>query len=132
MPATGQDAASAARALRTGLAAALRRRRLRDASRRVWQAAPAVGATGLVTAVLAWWMAWPPSTAIAVLLIGAVGLAVHVALALRRDPVSDAAAAAIDAAAGLDGELRSANWFATREHRDAWADEHVIRAASRL
>lgn len=46
--------------------------------------------------------------------------------------MTDAAAARMDETAGLDGELRSASWFAARETRDAWADLHLARAAGRL
>jgi hypothetical protein len=91
-----------------------------------------IAAAGLGTAALAWWMAWPASTALAVLLIGAVGLIVYLLLALRTHAVSDALASAIDEEAGLDGELRSASWFAARDLRDVWADEHVVAAAGRL
>lgn len=72
---------------------------------------------------------WTP---LAVLAAGAFGLAVYVALAFRAGAVSDTLASAIDRDAGLDGELRSASWFAARDDRDEWADEHLSRAAGRL
>ena len=68
----------------------------------------------------------------AVLGAGAAALAVYAVASRRGQPVSDAAATAIDADAGMAGELRSAAWFAARGRRDDWADFHIERAASRL
>ena len=67
-----------------------------------------------------------------VLLVGACALILFAFFSRRRRPVSDAVAKAIDVDAGSRGELRSANWFAARETRDAWADFHLARAAEHL
>lgn len=67
----------------------------------------------------------------AVLGAGAAALAVYAVASRRGQPVSDAAAAAVDADADMAGELRSAAWFAARR-RDDWADFHIERAAARL
>ena len=41
-------------------------------------------------------------------------------------------ASAIDADAGLGGELRSASWFAASESRNPWTELHIERAADRM
>jgi hypothetical protein len=117
--------------VRESLAAADRRRRGREASRRLWQAAPAVAFGVLALAALACWTGWPAIVPLAALGLSLLGLIVFRMAAARARPVSDAAAAAIDASAALGGELRSAAWFAGRP-RDEWAQLHVDRAARRV
>jgi hypothetical protein len=48
------------------------------------------------------------------------------------DRVSDRTAAAIDTEVHLDGELRSAAWFASQGNSDPWAEFHLQHAATRL
>jgi hypothetical protein len=118
--------------VRATIAAASRRRRIRDNSRQAWRLAPVVAAAGLAVAAAGRWAGWPVIVPLGVLALGFAGLAAH-AYAIRRERVvSDALAARIDADAGLGGELRSASWFAGRENRDIWADFHLDRAAERL
>jgi hypothetical protein len=121
-----------AAAVHAGLAAALRRRRLRDRTRQAWRAAPLVAAAALVAAATSPLTGWPVWSVFLLLGIGGAGLALHVGFALITGPVSDRVASAIDREAGLEGELRSASWFAARDGRDAWADEHLSRAGTRL
>lgn len=48
------------------------------------------------------------------------------------DHVSDETAAAIDDEVRLEGELRSATWFASHSADDPWAQFHLQRAANRF
>jgi len=122
----------AARDVRDGLATADRRRRAREATRRMWRVTPALAGVCLATAALARWAAWSPVVPFSVLAAGAAALGLYAALSRRAHPLSDAAATAIDADARMAGELRSASWFAGRDLRDDWAAFHVERAAERL
>jgi hypothetical protein len=122
----------AAQAIRDALAAADRRRRRQAASARVWRAAPRAAAALLTVALVARWAAWPAAVPTAIVAAAAIGLIAYAWFHRRRRPLSDAAAAAIDAEAGLGGELRSAGWFAARAQQDPWADFHLERAAERL
>ena len=123
---------AAGAAVRAALAAADRRRRAREASRLLWRAAPVIAGAALAVAVARRWMPWASWTPGAVLIVGLLGLAAYIFVATRARKLTDRAAAAIDADAGLDGELRSASWFASRGHGDDWADLHLERAAARL
>ena len=118
--------------VRAGLAAADRRRRARDASRRVWQIAPWLAAGIAALALAARWLGWAAILPIAALLLGGTSLAGYLWISRRTRPVSDPVAAAIDADANLGGELRSASWFVRRERRDPWAEHHIATAAQRL
>jgi len=123
---------AAGAAVRAALAAADRRRRAREASRLLWRAAPAIAGAALAVAVARRWMplgSWAPA---GVLIVGLLGLAAYIFVATRARMLTDRAAAAIDVDAGLDGELRSASWFASRDGGDDWADLHLERAAARL
>lgn len=118
--------------LRTAVAGADRLRRARERQRRAWRSAPYVAAAslcaGLLGAVRGWPAVLPPE-----LLVAGLGVLIAYAYLTRRSrTISDRAAAAIDADAGLNGELRSAHWFAARDTHDPWADFHVERAADRL
>jgi hypothetical protein len=94
--------------------------------------APAAAGVCLAAAALARLAGWSAIVPAGLLAAGAAALAVFAVASRRARPVSDAAAAAIDADAGMAGELRSAAWFAARDRRDDWADFHIERAASRL
>jgi hypothetical protein len=124
--------AGAARDVRDGLAAGDRRRRAREATRRMWLVAPALAAICLATAALARWAAWSPLVPICMLAAAVALGGIYFTLRRRPRPLSDAAAAIIDADARMAGELRSASWFAARDLRDDWAALHVERAAERL
>ncbi|MGH9310301.1 MAG: hypothetical protein ACRD1U_13060 [Vicinamibacterales bacterium] len=120
------------RLVRNGLAAAERRRRAREASRRLWRAAPAVASAILLVAALAWWAGWRAIVPLSAFGLGAAGLGIFAVVARRRHDVSDTAATAIDADASMGGELRSAAWFAARTPRDEWAEFHLHQAAERI
>jgi hypothetical protein len=65
-------------------------------------------------------------------MIAGLVLLSRVWLGRRRHPISDAIAARIDETAGLGGELRSAQWFASRGSTNPWTEYHLRRTASRL
>jgi len=117
--------------LRAGLATADRLRRLRGRRRRAWRAAPYVAAFALCAGLIGGLKSWPVVLPLTLLGAGLCLLAAYGCLARRTRNISDSVAAAIDADAGLHGELRSAHWFAARDTHDAWADFHVDRAADR-
>ena len=62
----------------------------------------------------------------------AIALAIYVLLGLRKPHVTDALAAGIDRDAHLNGELRSAAWFAARGSDEPWVSFHLSRAAHRI
>ena len=132
MPESLHTPESAERVIRQQMAAVDRLRRSRDASRHLWRIAPGLAAAALAIAVLARWTRVTPAVPAAVLIAGAAALAVYWLVRRRGRPVTDAIATAIDRDAGMRGELRSANWFAAREQRDAWAEHHLGTAAARL
>jgi hypothetical protein len=118
--------------VRAALAAADRWRRTRQASRHIWRGAPILAAVALGVALAGKALGWVPWLPFAILAAGGVGLALYAIVSRRPHTLSDAAAASIDAQAGLGGELRSASWFANREARTDWADFHLERAARHL
>ena len=126
------DPSAASEAVRAALSAAARQRRVREVSAIVWRVAPAIAAVAMVLAIVRRWTLWSPWLPVVVLVAGGAALAAYVLAAVRRHAVSDAVAAGVDEDAGLRGELRSASWFAGREHRDSWANLHLQRAADRL
>jgi hypothetical protein len=114
------------------LATADQHRRAGRASRALWRVAPVVAAAAVCLAALGRWRGWSPILPLAALAIAALALLARTWFVSRRQLVSDAGAAGIDAAAGLGGELRSARWFAAADTRDAWTEYHLQRAARRL
>jgi hypothetical protein len=130
VPAT--ESSTSSRTVREGLAAADRLRRSRAASRTLWRVAPLVAGVVLASAAVAFGARWPAAVPLGLVAAGLVGLAAYALLSRRRQPVSDAAAAVIDADAGLAGELRSAAWFAARGTGDEWAQFHLDTAAAGL
>lgn len=118
--------------VREGITRGERRRRTREAGLHFWLVAPVVAAVSLCVAAASRWAGLSPLLPGTVLAVGVLGLVAYVFASRRVHQISDSVAARIDADAGLGGELRSANWFATREARDAWADFHIDRAAARL
>ena len=132
MPESPHNPDSAEQIVRAGLAAGDRRRRGRETSRRLWRIAPALAVIGVFTAVAARWIGWSRLVPVVLLAAGFLALLVFAIVSRRTRPLSDAVATTIDGDAGTRGELRSANWFAARERRDAWADFHLLQAAERL
>jgi hypothetical protein len=113
-------------------AAAARIRRAREASRRVWRIAPALAAVGVAAALFVRWRGAAAVWALAIPLAAAIGLVLYTILMRRQPRVSDALASEIDRDAHLDGELRSAAWFATRGSAEPWISFHLARAAEHL
>ena len=118
--------------MRAALSTADRYRRERAAASTIWRVAPGIAALALALALLRRWTLWSAWLPLAVLLAGALVLGLVTVLSRRAREVPDETAAIIDGDAALNGELRSASWFARRESRDTWADLHLERAASRL
>jgi hypothetical protein len=123
---------TAAIRLRGSLSDANRFRRARDRRRRAWRAAPYLAGLSLSIGLVGGIRGWSPVLPLALLGTGLCLLAAYALFSRGTRDIPDAVAAAIDREAGLDGELRSANWFATREALDAWAEFHVDRAAERV
>jgi hypothetical protein len=111
-----------------------RQRRLRETSRRLWRVAPIAAAACLAIAGLGRVSGWSPYVSIGVIVLTAAGIGLAAFLARRPRTVTDADAAAIDAQAALNGELRSAHWFVQNAGNDAdgWIDFHVRRAAESI
>lgn len=107
-------------------------RRAREARHQMWRAAPVAAGVVVCTAALSRWAGWPLVVPASVLLLGALMLWVFRYVNSRKAPVSDRAAAAIDADAGMGGELRSAGWFAARDTSDPWTVLHLSRASARM
>jgi hypothetical protein len=119
------------RFVRDVVAEAERRRRARLVRARIRQIAPIAAGAALGLAVLARLFGWSPWTGAIVLAAAAIGLIGYLAIEARTRPTTDAVAAAVDADAGLSGELRSAHWFEAQPNRDAWAEFHLHRATER-
>ena len=98
--------------VRARVADADRLRRVRDESRRVWRVAPLAAAVCVAVAAAARWFGWSPLVPVGAIVLGAAALALAAAAVRRHRDVSDRSAAALDAQASLNGELRSAHWFA--------------------
>ena len=113
------------------VAQADRRRRARAAGQLARRLAPRGAAVALGLAVVGYLLRWPSWVGVAALLTGAAALATYILAARRLRPPSDAVATAVDADAGLAGELRSAHWFESQSSRDDWAEFHLARAADR-
>ena len=112
-----------------------RQRRGRDSSRRIWRAAPIVAFACLAIALAGRLSGWSPLVSITAIVLAGAGLAAAIVLSRRPRTVTDADAAAIDAHAEMNGELRSAHWFAHHTEgadADGWIDFHVGRAADRV
>jgi hypothetical protein len=122
----------AAQLVRVSIARADVRRRSREADQRLWRIAPWLGAVDLGVAAVSRWEAWSVLIPLAVVAASVIGAAGYLYFIRRARPISDVTAAKLDRDAGLVGELRSANWFASLEARDDWADLHLERAADRL
>jgi hypothetical protein len=116
------------------VAQADRQRRARLADRVLSRTAPLAAAGLLALAVVGRFAEWPRWVPLAALGVTALVLGLFAILQRRALPTSDAIATAVDADAGLRGELRSAHWFeaiAPETDRDAWAAYHIDVAADR-
>lgn len=118
--------------LRARVSEADRLRRSRAAAGRLWRIAPAAAAVFVAVAIAARLAGWAPLVTIGTIAVGTLALVLVIVTARRPRPVSDTAAAEIDAHANLDGELRSAHWFAQHAERDPWVDFHLSRAVERV
>ncbi len=123
---------SSADRVRREVAAADRRRRAGAASRMLWRDAPLAAALPIAMAAAGRWRGWSPAWPLVLLSIITLALLARRLLAARAHGLPDAVAARIDAAAGLNGELRSASWFSSRDAADPWSEHHLDRAATRL
>src|SRR3954471_6434504 len=88
-----------------------RARRVRDAARRLWAAAPLAAGACLMVALTGRLRGWTPFVTLLALAAATGALAILTVASRRRRALSDADVAHIDAEAGLRGELRSAHWF---------------------
>jgi hypothetical protein len=109
-----------------------RRRRARHSQRQIWRLSPALAGIAVAFGALARWLAWPSGIALGLLVVGAAVLAAYAWYTTRARVPNDAVVAQLDADAGLDGELRSASWFAASDRRDPWTLFHLERAAERV
>jgi len=117
--------------LQNAVADADRARRVRETAVSLWKAAPLAAGVCLLVAITGRAVGWTPLVTLLVLGIAAAALALFVAAGRRRRTLSDADVSRIDEAAGLQGELRSAHWFAGVPERDEWIRFHLARAAQR-
>ena len=118
--------------IENAVARADRARRGRDAAARLWRIAPIAAGFCLALAVGGRLVGWTPWASLIGLAIAALALAAYVLAARRHRRVSDGEVSHIDAHAGLQGELRSAHWFASAPDRDDWIHFHLARAAERV
>jgi hypothetical protein len=116
----------------SAITAAVRHRRARETSRLLWRIAPASAAVILLLSLLVRWRHASPLIPPTVLAVACVTWALIAFVRRRVDRVSDHTAAAIDAEVHLEGELRSAAWFAKQGRTDPWAEFHLQHAATRL
>jgi len=93
--------------------------------------APWVAGLALIAGLLGRWLAGSQWIGLAVLAGGILALGADAWWQGLTRPTTDAVAAAVDADAGLGGELRSAHWFESQPDRDVWADYHLGGAVTR-
>src|SRR5262249_61834739 len=118
--------------VREQIARADRLRRRQDGVRRLWRIAPWTAAACALVAGVGRVAGRPGWLSIALLALSLSSLAAYALYARRSRPVPDSGALDLDARASLNGELRSALWFAEHDSRDPWIDFHLVRAAERL
>ena len=116
----------------SAISEAARQRRARETSRLLWNIAPAIAALVLVLSLVVRWLHASPLIPLAVLAVACLMWAAFAFVRRRVDRVSDHTAATIDSEVHLDGELRSAAWFASQPSSDPWAEFHLQHAATRL
>jgi len=118
--------------VRAELARADRLRRLRESGLRLWRTAPWTAAVCALVAAAGRVAGWPGRASITLLAAALASLGAYALYARRVRPLTDAEAVDLDARASLNGELRSAYWFAQHDVRDPWIEFHLARAAARL
>ncbi len=125
--------------LRAAVADIDRRRRARLARGRVAALAPYAAGVALLLAAGSRWFGWSLAVPAVALVALAAGLLIAAWWGGRALPVSDAAAASIDADAQLAGELHSAHWFAGQSARSGqssedaeWAGYHLQQASRKI
>src|SRR4051812_22224037 len=126
------DPAASEAELHNAVARADRARRGRDASLRLWLAAPLAATACFALAVAGRLAGWRPSLTLTALAVAALALGAYAIAARRHRAITDHDVSHIDADAGLHGELRSAHWFAAAPDRDDWIQFHLARAAERV
>jgi hypothetical protein len=107
-------------------------RRVRDTTVALWTAAPIVAGVCLLVAIAGRLLAWAPFVTLLVLGLASTTLAGFAFAGRRSGTLSDAEVARFDADAELQGELRSAHWFALSPDRDDWIALHLARAGERV
>jgi hypothetical protein len=75
---------------------------------------------------------WTPLVTLLALAAAGLVLAAYMIAARRQRAATDSEVSRIDADADLQGELRSAHWFAGVPDRDDWIQFHLARAADRV
>lgn len=114
------------------LARAEQLRRRRFVTRHLLRVVPATAGVLLVTAAIVRLVGAPVSIFWAVFAIAVAGVAVFAWIAGRVPPLTDAAALQLDTDAGLQGELRSAHWFAANPVSNPWTSFHLDRATGHI
>jgi hypothetical protein len=118
--------------VRAELERADRLRRSRGAAHQLWRVAPIAAGICAAVAAAGRFAGWPSLFPLALLAIALAALVTYAWSARRARAITDTGALELDERARLDGELRSAYWFAEHDTRDAWIDFHLGRAAERL
>jgi hypothetical protein len=129
---TVSQTSSSAKLVRDAVAAADRLRRRREASVLMARSAPWAASAILVVSAASYFAG---GTVVAVGVASVTVAAGLLAMGWKTRQtrrVSDEVAATIDRDAALNGELRSAHWFAVRDDADEWIVFHLDRAADRL
>jgi hypothetical protein len=116
------------------VAEADRRRRGREADRRLAVVVPVTAAVLLLLAGAGRFFGWSRWIGVAALGATVVAVVLFRWLAARARPSSDAIAARVDDDAAMRGELRSAHWFEANAAAgaDPWADYHLATASNRV
>ena len=99
---------------------------------RAWRLAPYLAAIFLIAVVAGRFAGWPAALTLALGFAAGALLAAYALIPRRTGVVSDREAAALDDRAALNGELRSAHWFAGQRGDNAWVGYHLSRAADRI
>lgn len=118
--------------VRAELKRADRLRRSRLAAGRLWYAAPVAAAICAGVAAIGRVMGWPSAVPLALFITALITLVAYTIFLGRARTITDTGALELDDHARLNGELRSAFWFAEQDARDAWIDFHLARAGDRL
>ena len=133
--------------VRAEIARGDRQRRLRDGGLRLWRVAPWLAAACALVAAAARIAGRPALLSLSLLTLAVAALGAYAFYVRRPRPLTDRVAVDLDAHASLNGELRSAFWFAQQAAASAeadlsavapakvdnpWIDFHLAHAAERL